>query len=292
MTSTEESGTRIRLLLVDRMAAEPPAPPLTEVLGRCREGHRRHRRRLALGAAAAGILVVAPIAALALGRSEPRADTAVVDVSDMSDREVLARCLDGNQSPRATARFVASGEPQVRLRGTVAEMSTIVLVSADGHYWADCFINHYDGAEFSSGMLVYDGTVGAGGVGFSSGFTCKDLDGPPTPACPTFMVDYVDRLPEPIASVDFITADGQTTNVPTVDGFVLFTYEGQVPTGWSRTEDDPRRPWLVQVTYRDADGQALAASRVGTFVRDRKVGDLPLTDRYPSLRSQPLWEGL
>lgn len=35
-------------------------------------------------------------------------------------------------------------------------MATVILLSADGGYWADCFINHYAGAEFSSGMTVYE----------------------------------------------------------------------------------------------------------------------------------------
>lgn len=100
------------------------------------------------------------------------------------------------------------------------------------------------------------------------------------------MVDYVDRLPDVVRSVDFTTADGQTNRVPTTaDGFVLFTYTGEVPDGYSKTDVSVRRPWLTRITYLDHDGRPLAAANTGSSeLEEMRVGDLPLLTAYPSRR--------
>lgn len=280
-------------LFVAAMADEPPPPHAQQQLVACERGLKRRRRRLAALAAAAAVAAAVLVPA-ALGDSDEPDQSPVDRSKGLTPEAMIATCRKGNQSDRATNAIFGSGTPEVRLSGTVAEMMSVVLMSANGQYWADCFINLYDGAEFTSGMTVYPagGERRAKGFGYSSGFTCKDLDGPPSPPCRTFMVDYVDRVAEEVAAVSFDTADGNTTTVNAVGGFILFAYRGLVPEGYPTTESvGARHPrWLTRVTYLDETGEALAAEKLGdSRLERRRVAGLPLLEAYPARRSEPIW---
>lgn len=280
-------------LFIAGMADEPPPPPAQQQLIACERGLKRRRRGIALGAAAAAAVAAAILVPAALGGGEESEQAPVGRTKDMTTEAMISTCREGNQSDRATNALFGSGTPEVRLSGTVAEVVSVVLISADGRYWADCFINLYDGAEFTSGMTVYpaEEEKRATGFGYSSGYTCKDLDGPPSPPCRTFMVDYVDRVAEEVVAVSFDTADGNTTTVKAEDGFILFAYSGVVPKGVPRTESvrTPYSRWLTRVTYLDETGQALAAENVGdSRLERRSVANLPLLEAYPARRSQPI----
>jgi hypothetical protein len=279
-------------LFLASMADEPSPPPVAEQVRAATRGLQRRRGRTALLAAAVmGAAVLVP--QLFDGKSEP--DQSPIDVlNGLTPEALIAKCREGNQSTRATNALFQSGTPEVRVSGTVAEMMSVVLLSADGQYWANCFINLYDGAEFSSGMTVYpaSGNNAGNGISYSEGFTCKDLDGPPGPPCSTFMVNYVDRVATEVAAVSFGTADGRTTTIEAEDGFVVFTYSGVVPAGYPTTYSITDRPpqWLTRVTYLDDQGEAIAAENFGRGrLENEKVGDLPRLDAYPSRRSEPIY---
>jgi hypothetical protein len=275
------------------MRDEPPAPSFEATIGQCQIGLRRHRRQLwALSAVGAALAVTAPLALTQLDPTDRGTDqTESADRSNgldgMSDAQVVKACERGNQGPKATTLFFGSGTPSVRLRGSAADMSRVVLMSADSQYWAECFINHYPGAEFSAGITsVHRTTDTSKGVSYSLGFTCKDLDGPPSPPCESFVILYVDRVQDPVAAVEFTTADGATTTIRADDGFVLFTYTGKVPDEYSKTELRRQDPFLIRITYLGQDNTPLAAQDMRTSDSDRmKVGDLPLLEAYPSQRT-------
>lgn len=283
---TDDRDSRIHTLLLERMRDEPPAPPLPDLVDTCR---RDHRRRVGIGVAAATALaVLAVVPATALLRDDP-APVEFVDVPDMTDQQVVDLCLTGNQSDRVTETFVASGRPALAVRGSAAATTTVALVSADGRYWADCFVHHDAGAEFGSGMTVYDTTLPSQRPGYSIGYACPDHDGPPMSPCPTFVVRLLDRLPNTVAAVDFRTADGRTTRVETDDrGFVLFAYEGAVPAGYPTDSDEPI-DWLTRITYVGPSGEPIAASNMDHRADPPEgVHGLPSINRYPSLASRSI----
>lgn len=290
---TDVDGRRIRTLLEDRMADEPLATPVDEVIDSCRVQHRRQRRRLVtVSAVGVALAAMVPVVLTQVGpfdrASDPPRVTAVDGLAALSDRQIVELCRQGNQGPKANELFFGSGTPAIRERGSVADMSRIVLMSADGRYWAQCFINHYAGAEFSAGIEGVHSTEDTStGVPYTAGFTCKDLDGPPSPPCDTFMVMYVDRLQAPVAAVEFTTADGVSTTVGTDDGFVVFTYAGNVPAGYSKTELRRGEVFLSRITYLSEDGTPLAAQKFGSSNPEAmKVDDLPLLEAYPSQRTK------
>jgi hypothetical protein len=296
MKSKDEEMQRnpdsLHRLFLASMVDEPSSPPVADQIRAARRGlHRRRSGIAVLAAAAVAAIVLVPMRFT--GNAE--SDQSPTDLpNSLTPESMIAKCREGNQSARATDALFQAGTPEVRLVDTVAEMMSVVLLSADGQYWADCFINLYDGAEFSSGMTVYPpgGEKRANGFGYSTGFTCKDLDGPPGPPCSTFMVDYVDRVATEVAAVSFDTADGKTTTVQAEDGFILFAYNGVIPDGYPTTDTvvPQAPPWLTRVTYLDVNGEAIAAENFGRArLQNRKVGNLPVLDAFPSRRAEPIW---
>ena len=251
----------------------------------CERGLKRRRRQIVGGLAAATITTALLVPTVFSDNGDP--DKSPVDRPEgLTPGAMIETCREGNQSDRASNALFGSGTPEVRLSGTVAEMMSVVLVSADGQYWADCFINLYDGAEFTSGMTVYPATGKRrpNGFSYSHGFTCKDLDGPPSPPCPTFMVNYVDRVAEEVAAVSFDTADGNTTTVNAEDGFILFTYQGVIPDGYPTTDSPgaPQPHWLTRITYLDENGEPMAAENLATFAQKTDVSlTYPFSRRIP-----------
>jgi hypothetical protein len=95
------------------------------------------------------------------------------------------------------------------------------------------------------------------------------------------MVLYVSRVTEPVAAVVFDTADGHTTTVEPVDGFVLLAYTGDVPDGYPSSAPTPKQTpqWLKRVTYLAADGTPLAALEQQFAPYEER-----LVDGLPSIR--------
>jgi hypothetical protein len=290
MTTNEDVEAQFRDLLTARLADEPPAPSVQEVIARSRRDFRRHRARGV--SAAVVVLLAAAVVPLTLLRSGHSGDgVAAVDPNGTrTDSGLIGACRDGNQAQAATDALFASGTPRVVAQATTDQVTTAVLVSADDRYWARCFVNAYQGAEFGSGMTVFDSTKTDKGLTYSDGYTCRDLDGPPSPPCATFKVDYSDRLPAAVAAVEFTTIDNKTTRVDTVDGFVFFHYVADVPDGVSTTEDGPTTPtWLTRVAYLDAGGNLMAAQNMGTSKpTEMQVDALPLLKAYPALRQSAI----
>lgn len=288
MTGTEVED-QVRELLQRSALGEPAPPPLDDVLASCQRDLRRHRRRSMVAAAALLVLVAATPAALVGVTHRPAHQEASNRGDELTNNQIIKECRNGNQDPQMTSFMYNSGTPTIQAKATVADIARIILVSADKHYWADCFINLYKHPEFSAGMTVQNTSDTTKGTTVTAGFTCKDLDGPPAPRCPTFFVAYVDRLLSPVAAVQFLTADGITTTVRADDGFILFTHTGPVPTEYSHTQYESNQPFLERVTYLDSDNQPLAAQNLATAKRGQMhVGDLPLLKAYPSQRSGPV----
>lgn len=74
--------------------------------------------------------------------------------------------------------------------------------------------------------------------------------GPEVADCRTFAVNWVDRLPAAVASVNFTTADGVTTTVPSAEGYVVFDYLGTAPANMEMSPMGPDRDPIVRVTWR------------------------------------------
>lgn len=178
--------------------------------------------------------------------------------------------------------------PDVQAVETVAGTSTLILISADGAYWAECFVNFYNGAEFEAGMTVYDARASErgmshSGVGYTMTYACHHIDS--SRPCDSFVLRMVDRLAVPVAAVEVATADGVETRVDANDGFVLFAYEGEVPQGYPKSLEDSTgksTEWIHRVTYFDATGEAIAASNLGPG--REQVEGLPTLSKYPSRR--------
>ena len=247
---------------------------------RVRDRVVRRRKRIAAGAASAAVVVMVVPAGVFL--SLP-GDGDGPGPAKSARTSTLSRCL---QSPNASNVLRAAGTPTLVLESESAQTTTAVLESADGALWAHCFINQADEADVESGMTVYSTTATSSDIQYERGVDCSGAGAEPSGSCDRFFARYVDRLPADVAAVSFATADGQSTRVDTVDGFVLFDYEAQIPPGYPHSDDEPTE-WLTRVTYLDSAGQPIAAQNLGTSdPAKERVGELPLLATYPAFHTQ------
>jgi hypothetical protein len=278
--------------------ATDTAPPAAGAGAEIAAGHRRLRRRR-LAAAAGVVAAVAVVAGGAVvvtrGPDAGRAgDPFVTTPGDGGDAALLDSCRDGNQDRRDTDALFGAGTPVVKSVMRTDYQVVAALESADGAYWAECWV-HLLSAEFTSGMTVYPSDPSVQAPGFSStgtsygtGSGCALVDGELQPDCPTWSLDWVDRLPAEVAAVHFILADGSTATIESHDGYVVLNLQNYRLGGV--TYDSQGLPEVASVItlirYLDAQGRPIAAN---TWIRDelgqpQPVDGLPELSAYPSVR--------
>jgi hypothetical protein len=277
--------------LLDRdTRLSPPAPADDPTaLGR----RRLRRRRLAASAgAAATVLVVVGVASLGgHAATAPHGHEALTAPS--TDAQLLDACSSGNQGPELTRLFFGSGTPTIEAAVRTDYQWELAIQSADGHFWADCFV-HLQSSEFASGMTVYDATRTSKGLSYGAGAACGLVDNDTDPQCQTWSVYTVDRLPSVVAAVRYDLGDGTSVTVRTSNGYVVLNHLAPLPAGVSiqphsggLTHFDA----LTRVTYLDGSGQPLAAEALNGPPGEYSVDGLPLLSKYPSLRSGPVSTG-
>jgi hypothetical protein len=247
----------LRQQVEDRPAAEAVADDV-------RVGRRLLRRRRATQAVVSIAAAAAVIATLPAATSLLDGDP---DESFTADRtwtaaQVREACLGGNQSERDTDLMSARGGPVVAAFESNALWTMAALESGDGGHWAECFISHDSGNEFTSGMTVYRAAGNQNGISFGTGTGCpKTPEGEVDRDCRHFSVRWVDRLPAQIATVRFETNDGVIRHVPTEHGFVVFNPLGDLPPDVSIDRYGGTGRWrpIHRVTYLDAADEPLAS---------------------------------
>lgn len=272
------------------LAATTPEPAQGSVASDIAVGRRMMRRRrsvAAFGAAVAVVAVAGTAWAVAPGGSSSSTPVASAhDDPPTTDQGLLDSCRGGNQSFRATRAMFGAGEPTVKAVSRTEHQAIAAIESADGDYWAECFV-HLDSQEFASGMTVWPAAGQDRDSSYSTGPGCGLVDGKVDPDCGTFSVDWVDRRPAEVAAVEFVTADGRTTTVQSHDGYIVFNYLGRLPEG------APTEPTFMDfspirtITFLDASGTPIAAEAQdgsGTGPDHERVGDLPSIREYPGLR--------
>ena len=281
--------------LLDRDTALPPPPPAPGV--ELAEGRRRLLQRR-LGAAAAGVVATVVViggAAVVGARSDPgHAHDPVAEAPRSDDQgSLLSSCKNGNQSRKATDAIFGSGTPAVRNVVQTDYQIVVALESADGAYWADCWV-HLLSAEFSSGMTVYpsdpavqDAGVASVGTSYAVGPGCGLVDGDLDPSCDTWFVQWVDRLPHAVSTVRFALADGTTVTAPSRGGYVvlnvLHPLGGAVSySGRGGLDVDLA---ISRIDYLDASGNTIASEQAS--MRGGPRGG-PRLSTYPSLRGAPI----
>jgi len=271
------------------VAATTPEPAQGSVASDVAFGRRLLRRRRAVAAVGTAAAVVAMAgtawAVVPGGGSSSSAPIASAhDGPPTTDRALLDSCRSGNQSFRATRAVFGAGEPTVEAVSRTEHQVIAALESADGDYWAECFV-HLDSQEFASGMTVWPSAGQNRDSSYSSGPGCGLVDGHVDPGCRTFSVDWVDRRPAEVAAVEFVTADGRSTTVRSHDGYIVFNYLGTLPPG--RSADPMDLQPIRTITFLDASGTPIAAEAQdgsGTGPDHERVGDLPSIREYPGLR--------
>lgn len=281
-----------RNLLDDALTPEPPARPVSSDVAAGRRLLRRRRAVVTLGSAAL-VAVAGTTWAVAPGSGTSATDRGARIATQPSGgaspapgTPLLERCRGGNQSERATRAVFGSGGPVVKAVAATDHQEVAALESADGRYWAECVV-HHDAQEFASAMTVWEAAGRDRDGSYSSGPGCGLVDGKVDPTCRSFSVTWVDRRPAEVATVEFVTADGRTTPVHSVDGYIVFNYLGDVPPG---TSSDPMSwtfPPIRTITFLDASGTPIAAEAQdgsGSGPDHDRIGDLPSIREYPGLR--------
>ncbi|MDQ4052706.1 MAG: hypothetical protein M3237_08390, partial [Actinomycetota bacterium] len=202
-----------------------------------------------------------------------------------SDAALLDSCRSGNTSDAGREAIFGSGTPTVKAVARTERLIVLAVESADGSHWGDCFVSLVD-SEFTSGMAVYDATSQTRNSMSTSGFAgCGEQE-----RCTQFSVSVVDRRVPAVAAVEFLTADGRTTRVDTVDGYYAFNYVGPLPEGSDFDIDDVGEfSPLKRITFLDASGTPIAAEAQdgsGRGEDGESVPGLPSIREFPSLRSE------
>ena len=247
------------------------------------------RRRVVSGAltAAAATVVVAGLGVTGVLTADDPGEDRPVTVA-WSAQEVRDACLAGQSEE--TGVMTAGGGPKVAAFESNRLWTMAALASADGRYWAECFVSHDGRNEFHSVMTVHRSTGRAAGVGWGSGGGCPKTDsGEVDRGCRQFSLRWVDRVPPVVAAVRFETNDGATHEVRSVDGFVVLNVLGPLPEGVEVDRYGGTGRWqpIHQVTYLDPSGEPLAAQRfdgTGAGPDGNRVDDLPPLAAYPSHR--------
>lgn len=286
MTMTPE---RFRGLLDQSTAEAPPGPlPRTDVLaGRA----RLRRRRIATVTASA---VAALVVAGGVGLATRGADRKAVEPVEPPGAALVDACRQGPRDQQDARRLLYdAGTPLVRSTVTTDAQTVVALESADGTYWAECVIARRD-AEFPATMDVYwsdpaKATPGLSEISRSYGVRsgCGLVDGEVQQQCPTWVVDWVDRLPDAVAAVRFDLADGTSSTVRSSDGYVVLNVlherTSAIPLDQDGFPDVANA--IGRITYLDQDGDPIAAeSYDASDPRPLPVDGLPVLSAYPSLR--------
>ena len=255
-----------------------------------REGRRRRTARR-VGGTVAALAAAAAVTGVVLGgqsliqQGEGRQDGDNVATVPRTDDELVEKCRNGNQSEDYTALLFGSGTPVIKAQGRTPHRISLAIESADGKTWGDCFI-HLDDQEFASGFEVYPTAGESTSSMMSFGPGCGLVDGRVDRSCTTFSVSKVERRPAEVAAVEFVTADGKTTTVRTLDGYYAFEYLGELPQDVTMTGDGLPMKFmpLERITFLDASGRPIAAEAQdgsGDGPDRNRIGDLPLLTKYP-----------
>ena len=275
------------------------APLGSPDLPRIRREGRRHRTVRRAGGAAAGLAAAAAVTGIALGGQALLQDDGSgqdgdrVATAPRSDPQLLEQCRNGNQSETTTDLLFGSGTPVIKAQGRTTHQVSLAIESADGKFWGSCFV-HLDNQEFSSGIEVYPAAGESTSSMMSFGPGCGLVDNDVDPSCTTFAVSKVERRPPEVAAVEFLTADGETTTVRTHDGYYVFEYLGELPSGTSiGPEGLPMKFMPVErITFLDGSGTPIAAEAQdgsGSGPDKDKVDDLPPLTTYPVQGGDPIY---
>lgn len=254
-------------------------------------GHRLLRRRRYAAVGAAAVLVVAGAGvALARPASTDRASGDGLTAAERlrTDQDLLRACREGNQAPADTEAIFGSGAPSVEVAERTTYQVLLALQSADGNYWADCFVSLTE-SEFRSGIQAHSTTGSTPDFSYGSGPGCGLVDGRADTDCDTFEVSYVDRRPAEVASVEVVLGNGETVRRRTHDGFVVLNYLGSLPDGMALTaRGHLHRAFkpIRRITFLDRTGTPIAAEAMdgsGAGIDHDEVDGLPTLRAFPSL---------
>ncbi len=250
---------------------------------------RRRRGLTVLGAAATVAVVVGGVGMVGvLGDAAP--DDGIAS-APTSTAELLESCRTGENATSTAAidSIYGAGTPAVKAVARTDQRTVLAIESADGAYWGECMINLARNAEFDSYLQAYDARRRTTSSSYASGWACDLLDNGVDPACRDYFVSVVDRRPAEVAAVEFLTFDGVTTRVETVDGYFAFNHVSRLPEGAEPDSDGVLLDFmpLKRITFLDADGTPIAAEAQdgsGTGRDGERVGNLPSITEFPSLR--------
>lgn len=244
---------------------------------------RRRRGAVVVGAAAM-VAVAAVVGGLVGSAADRDSQRPLVSAAPSSADELLAACKNGDQSDRATRAMFGSGDPTIKVENRNAQQTVLALEAKDGLHWAWCWVD-LKGAEFPSGMEVYDATGTTPNSMYSSGALCTTES-----RCDRFTATVVDRRPAEVAAVEFWMADGRRTTVQSVDGYIVLNYVGEIPEGSAATPEGLPVDFapMKRITFLDSTGQPIAAE-----VQDGSGGgpDGEGVDGLPSIREFPALRG-
>ncbi len=268
-------------------------------LARIRQEGARLRRRRQLAVGGAGLALAACVTTTALvvpgmlrdeARQPARPDPADVATSPSG---LVDACRDGENSTETTSLVFGGGDPTVKSMATTRHRVSLALESADGRYWADCFVS-LDNQEFRAGMTVYP--VQGTATDFSSyaGPGCGLVDGEVDADCHTFATGFVDRRPPEVVAAQVTTGDGETTTIRSRDGFLVFEHLGRLPEGVETDEMGLPTDFVAirRVVFLDSDAQPIAAQAMdgtGDGPDGERIGDLPTLTAFPALRGDPVY---
>jgi hypothetical protein len=278
--------------LLDRATQDPPPPPAPgNELGVGRIRLRRRRAATAVAGVLSTVVVVGGGLAVTGDASPDRAEDPVATAPRAGDDQALLdSCRHGNQSDRATSAMFGTGSPVVKNVVRTDYQIVAALESADGKYWAECWV-HLLSAEFSSGMTVYPSDPGAQskgveslGTSYSLGPGCGLVDDDLDPSCHTWFLEWVDRLPAEVGSVRFRLADGTSVTAAAQDGYVVLNTLhdiGEAVTYDAQDGIDVGVP-IRSIEYLDGSGAPIARQGPG------HADGLPRLSAYRSLRGAPI----
>ena len=259
--NTQLDPTEFTERLERSFAGEPPHPSYADDLA---AGRRRLRRRRA--ATVASVAAVAALAGGVYASLAPRTQELPL-AADLSDAQVVARCLDGRvsdswrdggMSQQEVADAMGEARLVTRARTTYEVYATIR--SADGRSWGDCTLPIDEASRESRLLALYrtdvtfpsrtvDGTrvyeprneadaevVSVGGTGPGWDVDCYPRGIPEdtheffvaSSTCPTFHVAWNDRRPPEVAAAKIVNPDGTVGWADVQDGYLSYGYSGEM----------------------------------------------------------------
>ena len=240
-----------------QLVADQPAPRLSSTQALA-EGRRRVRTRRVVGsltgcaltvAAVAGVTAVWPADPTSNGAPAPAAADETVTLAQLSDAEIVQRCVQADNSSMSAADFGAGS--RVLVSEVAGQRLQAVIVADQADVWAQCGLFDRARAEFDGYSETYPMDVDPepaqprsemSGFGFGpAGFT------------------WTDRYPADVHRIEVRFRGGPTLTRRTVDGFVVFNAAVDVlEPGTGSGEPMQTRPFRVTL-YAD-DGSVLGAT--------------------------------